>query len=331
VPSFDIKEARQFLVASPAPRTSRPVRMRGLMPYALLAVGFLAASYGVDAFFARRGGAPTIVATKTAMPPVVLTAVPPMATPTAAVVAETPAETPAPLAAAVPAATPIPFYKPAPPEAESSMLDQARLSEERAHLAKLRQAGLDPEKLLRRAGIAPARAEGGPFVALGDMRTAPQDDRRLAQLRSLLKTMPFAAPLIDFSVGSPFGPRRDPFNARIAFHTGLDLEAPFRSPVFSTAPGQIVFAGVKDAYGRCIEIDHGNGLVTRYAHLNRILVAPGQHVGAHQQIGELGSTGRSTGPHLHYEVLFDGRPQDPAKFLRAGATLKAAALARAAY
>src|SRR5665213_2921354 len=103
-----------------------------------------------------------------------------------------------------------------------------------------------------------------------------------------------------------------------AFHPGLDLGAPYLSAVYSTGPGVVAFTGVKGAYGRVVEIDHGHGMVTRYAHLHRILVARGQHVGTHQQVGELGSTGRSTGPHLHYEVLVDGRPADPARFLEAG-------------
>jgi murein DD-endopeptidase MepM/ murein hydrolase activator NlpD len=80
----------------------------------------------------------------------------------------------------------------------------------------------------------------------------------------------------------------------------------------------VIFTGVKDSYGKLVEIDHGHGIVTRYAHLHRILVARGQKIGAHHEIGELGSTGRSTGPHLHYEVLVDGTALDPEKFLQAG-------------
>ena len=145
-----------------------------------------------------------------------------------------------------------------------------------------------------------------------------EDQQRQAQLQKLLKTLPLTAPLVSYQIGSGFGPRRDPFNGREAFHTGLDLEAPYRTPVYSTAPGTVAFTGVKEGYGRTVEIDHGNGIVTRFAHLHRILVARGQRIGAHFEIGELGSTGRSTGPHLHYEVIVDGRPLDPAKFLEAG-------------
>jgi murein DD-endopeptidase MepM/ murein hydrolase activator NlpD len=185
----------------------------------------------------------------------------------------------------------------------------------------LASTGVDVERLLNRIGPAAsnAPAQGGPFVAFNSSAAAAaEDSQRQAQLQKLLKTMPLTAPLVNYQVGSGFGPRRDPFNGREAFHTGLDLEAPYRTPVYSTAPGTVLFTGVKEGYGRTVEIDHGNGIVTRFAHLHRILVARGQRIGAHSQIGELGSTGRSTGPHLHYEVIVDGRPLDPAKFLEAG-------------
>jgi len=185
----------------------------------------------------------------------------------------------------------------------------------------LASTGLDVERLLNRIGpvAANAPAQGGPFVALNSpTAVAAEDSQRQAQLQKLLKTLPLTAPLVNYQVGSGFGPRHDPFNGREAFHTGLDLEAPYRTPVYSTAPGTVIFTGVKEGYGRTVDISHGNGIVTRFAHLHRILVARGQRVGAHYEIGELGSTGRSTGPHLHYEVIVDGRPLDPAKFLEAG-------------
>jgi murein DD-endopeptidase MepM/ murein hydrolase activator NlpD len=137
-------------------------------------------------------------------------------------------------------------------------------------------------------------------------------------LQKLVGQLPLAAPLPHYQLESGFGARHDPFNGHTAFHSGLDLSAPYRSPVYSTAPGTVIFTGVKDNYGRVVEIDHGHGIVTRYAHLHRILVARGQKVDLHTAIGELGSTGRSTGPHVHYEVIVDGTPQDPEKFLQAG-------------
>jgi murein DD-endopeptidase MepM/ murein hydrolase activator NlpD len=110
----------------------------------------------------------------------------------------------------------------------------------------------------------------------------------------------------------------DPINHRESFHPGLDMDAPYRTTVYSTGAGTIIFTGNMDSYGRVVEIDHGHGIITRYAHLHRILVAKGQKVGLHTPIAELGSTGRSTGPHLHYEVRLDGQAVDPAKFMQAG-------------
>jgi murein DD-endopeptidase MepM/ murein hydrolase activator NlpD len=140
-----------------------------------------------------------------------------------------------------------------------------------------------------------------------------------------MKALPVTAPLGDYRLGSPFGAREDPINGRSSFHTGLDLDAPYDSKVFATAPGVVTYAGYRDDYGKIVEIDHGHGLTTRYAHLHQYTVSVGQHVGAHQQIGYLGSTGRATGPHVHYEVLVNGEPQDPAKFLQLGHIVPVAA------
>jgi murein DD-endopeptidase MepM/ murein hydrolase activator NlpD len=180
----------------------------------------------------------------------------------------------------------------------------------------LASTGLDVEKLLGRLNSVPV-GEGGPYIAL-DKRHLVQSDARNEQLQKILKTLPLAAPLVRYTLGSGFGGRTDPINHRQAFHPGVDLEAPYRTPVYSTAPGTVIFTGVKDSYGKVVEIDHGHGIVTRYAHLHRFMVVRGQKVPAHYEVGEVGSTGRSTGPHLHYEVLVDGTAQDPEKFLQAG-------------
>jgi murein DD-endopeptidase MepM/ murein hydrolase activator NlpD len=179
--------------------------------------------------------------------------------------------------------------------------------------------GLNVENFIARLG-GPAKSEGGPYIALGAPNQVSAGDRagREETLRKLLKTLPLAAPLGQYQLESPFGARLDPINHRQGYHPGIDLAATFRSPVYSTAPGVVTFAGVRDNYGKFVEIDHGNGIVTHYAHLHRITVARGQKVGAHQELGELGSTGRSTGPHLHYEVVADGEPLDPEKFLEVG-------------
>ena len=179
--------------------------------------------------------------------------------------------------------------------------------------------GLNVENFIARLG-GPAKGEGGPYIALGAAgQVSPQDQAaREETLRKLLKTLPLAAPLGQYQLESPFGARVDPINHRQGFHPGVDLVAGFRSPVYTTAPGVVTYAGPRDTYGKFVEIDHGNGIVTHYAHLHRVTVSRGQRVGAHQEVGELGSTGRSTGPHLHYEVVVDGEPLDPEKFLEVG-------------
>jgi len=177
--------------------------------------------------------------------------------------------------------------------------------------------GVNVDRLLGDLGAAPA-GQGGPFIALNPKRSAADEQRRTQELQKIVKSLPLAAPLAHFQVESGFGPRIDPFRHRSAFHSGVDLSAPYKTPVLATAPGTVTFTGSKDAYGRVVEISHGHGIVTRYAHLHRIQVALGQKVGQHQVIGELGSTGRSTGPHVHYEVLVDGIALDPEKFMEAG-------------
>jgi murein DD-endopeptidase MepM/ murein hydrolase activator NlpD len=215
------------------------------------------------------------------------------------------------------------------PEAQVAMLDTHSVADNpgRPVLRKgaskiealIASTGLDVSRLLSDVSdSAPARAEGGPFVPLGAATSAGEDARRHKMLEKLVETLPLGAPLDHYRVESPFGPRRDPFNHRRGFHTGIDLSAPYRTHVFSTAPGIVIFAGAEGEWGRLVEIDNGHGIITRYAHMHRVFVVKGQKVPAHYAIGELGSTGRSTGPHVHYEVVVDGTPVDPAKFLGAG-------------
>jgi murein DD-endopeptidase MepM/ murein hydrolase activator NlpD len=180
----------------------------------------------------------------------------------------------------------------------------------------LRSAGLDVQRLV--AQLSDNHAEGGPFVPppKADGASGGQAGRqKLAALQALAKTLPLAPPLARYEIGSRFGPRIDPFNHRLAFHTGLDMDAPYSAPVYATAPGTVIYAGWLGDYGKVVEIDHGFGIVTLYAHLRRCLVAVGQTLAAQAEIGLVGTTGRSTGPHVHYEVRVDGQPQDPEKFL----------------
>jgi murein DD-endopeptidase MepM/ murein hydrolase activator NlpD len=178
----------------------------------------------------------------------------------------------------------------------------------------LASAGVDVSRLFAR--LDSNRGQGGPFIPVArGVHPETLTPEKLAALRVLLKMLPVSAPLQSFEVSSPFGVRGDPENGHSSFHTGIDLRAPYMSPVYATAPGVVTYAGYRDDYGKVVEIDHGNGLATRYAHLSRYTVSVGQQVAGHAQIGFLGSTGRATGPHVHYEVLVNGEPQDPEKFL----------------
>jgi murein DD-endopeptidase MepM/ murein hydrolase activator NlpD len=181
----------------------------------------------------------------------------------------------------------------------------------------LASAGVDMDQLAARFGAAPA-GQGGPFISARNITQDAGDAATPDSVQRLLKMLPLAAPLEHYQLESGFGARVDPLNHRESFHSGLDFSAPYKSPVYNTAPGTVIFAGPRGDFGKVVEIDHGAGIVTRYAHLHRIMVAMGQHLADREQIGILGSTGRSTGPHVHYEVLVNGAAQDPEKFLLVG-------------
>ena len=190
----------------------------------------------------------------------------------------------------------------------------------------LRSAGVDVTQIFSKFGAEPG--EGGPFVVppkAGAPAAGAVSPEKLAAIESLAKTLPVSAPLAQYEINSPFGPRIDPFNHRVSFHTGIDLDAPYSSAVYATAPGIVIYSGWLVDYGNVVEIDHGLGIVTLYAHLRRCLVGVGQNIPAHGEIGLVGTTGRSTGPHVHYEVRVDGQPQDPEKFLALARLLPAPA------
>ena len=129
---------------------------------------------------------------------------------------------------------------------------------------------------------------------------------------------PTEPPVANAHKGSAFGWRIDPFTGHSALHTGLDFQAEPGTPIVAAAGGVVVTQEMHPAYGNMIEIDHGNNLVTRYAHTSRVFVKQGDVVKRGQKIAAVGTTGRSTGPHLHFEVLVQGMPQDPSKVLAAG-------------
>ncbi|MFQ5971084.1 MAG: peptidoglycan DD-metalloendopeptidase family protein [Alphaproteobacteria bacterium] len=193
----------------------------------------------------------------------------------------------------------------------------------------LRMTGLDLERLIERAGGGAPVGQGGPFVPVARdievgsvlaQQLASLDERlgRWKGIERVLEHLPLAAPLDGYHVSSRFGRRRDPIRGGMAMHHGLDFVSSPGSAVYTTAPGRVTFVGWKGGFGKMVEVDHGLGIRTRYGHLEKIFVKHGQVVGFRKKIGRVGNTGRSTGPHLHYEILMDGRPQDPLNFLRAG-------------
>ncbi len=142
------------------------------------------------------------------------------------------------------------------------------------------------------------------------------------RLTRTLSSVPVRKPVSgDLDLSSGFGVRIDPFTRSPAMHTGLDFQGDTGDPVRATANGTVTAAGWSGGYGKMVEVDHGNGFATRYGHLSAIDVQVGQSVKIGQAIGRLGSTGRSTGPHLHYETRVRGEAVDPLKFLRAGQKL----------
>ena len=194
----------------------------------------------------------------------------------------------------------------------------------------LRLAGLTPATYLPNGGSL-----GGPLIEEQDPRALAAvldiDEAFAARVQhaaaGLSETRALTAAVADLPLGRPtdesarssgFGVRLDPFTRRPAFHSGLDFSGAQMTPIYSTGPGVVSFTGVRAGYGNTVEIDHGRGLKTRYAHMPSIGVVAGQPVAVGQRVGGMGSTGRSTGTHLHYEVWVNGRPQNPDRFLRAG-------------
>lgn len=205
----------------------------------------------------------------------------------------------------------------------------AKSRAERLRLA-FRLAGLNPSNY-----VGQSSGLGGPLIdskdpkALGAVldvdpefaqriQSAATNMTDMKALNNAAGRLPFARPTLHAQQTSGFGFRYDPFTRRPAMHEGLDFAGGFMSPIYVTAPGIVSFAGVRSGYGNTVEVDHGRGFKTRYAHLQGISVRTGQRVGVGQRIGAMGSTGRSTGVHLHYEVWVNGRAQNPARFVKAG-------------
>jgi murein DD-endopeptidase MepM/ murein hydrolase activator NlpD len=204
-------------------------------------------------------------------------------------------------------------------------------------------AGVNPSELKVTPGRGGALVSGRSLT-LEELQATLADLDRLTEHRSDLMTVmesqlfdqkirkmmvPTQQPVQNSHLGSAFGWRIDPFTGRSALHTGLDFQADPGTAILAAAGGVVVTQEVHPQYGNMVEIDHGNDLITRYAHASRVWVKKGDLIKRGQKVADVGTTGRSTGPHLHFEVLVQGVPQDPQKFLAAGQNLASPQLARA--
>lgn len=186
-------------------------------------------------------------------------------------------------------------------------------------------------RLLEKAGVpVPSQlSTGGVYQELKSQSLSDELTlaRRVIEHRMHLgyttTNMPFARPLEGYPISSSFGPRTDPFLGKPAMHTGLDYRAPVGTPIKATGAGVVSMAKYNGGYGLSVEIIHENGLVTKYAHMRKILVSKGQRIERGDLVGTVGNTGRSTGPHLHYEVRINGEPINPMRMIRTGDRLKA--------
>ncbi|NMM12251.1 MAG: M23 family metallopeptidase [Rhodoferax sp.] len=203
-------------------------------------------------------------------------------------------------------------------------------------------AGVNPTEIKMKPGQGGVLVSGRP-LSVEELQATLADLDRLTDQRTDLMTVmesrlfdqkirnmmvPTQQPVAAGNLGSLFGWRIDPFTGRSALHTGLDFQADFGTSILAAAGGIVVTQEFHPAYGNMIEIDHGNDLITRYAHASKTLVKRGDLIKRGQKIAEVGTTGRSTGAHLHFEVLVQGIPQDPQKFLAAGRNLPSQRLAK---
>lgn len=211
-------------------------------------------------------------------------------------------------------------------------LRQTELAEQLVAVAARRTARA--ETAIRQLGLNPGtlasnhEGMGGPFVAAPTSTLAKKIKdpvflqlntllRRMTSMEQALVALPSSNPASVMMMSSGFGYRSDPFTGEGAMHAGLDFRGPIGTPIMASAPGTVSFAGVKSGYGNVVEIDHGRGIMTRYAHLSGFETNVGAKVSAGQRIARMGSTGRSTGSHLHFEVRLNGEALNPRKFLEA--------------
>jgi murein DD-endopeptidase MepM/ murein hydrolase activator NlpD len=204
------------------------------------------------------------------------------------------------------------------------LLAAVNLRASKAEVA-VRKLGFNPQQMVRNAN-----AQGGPFIPYPKASSDVADkgtafaalDRALYRMEVLERTLvalPSGNPADVLMMSSGFGARRDPFNGAGAMHAGLDFRGPVGTAILAAAPGRVSFVGSKSGYGNVVEVDHGQGIMTRYAHLSGFTSKVGQKVAAGMQIAKMGSTGRSTGSHLHFEVRLNGVAVNPRRFLEAKA------------
>lgn len=198
----------------------------------------------------------------------------------------------------------------------------SRITQTEQQMSRL---GIDTGRLVQQSAKR-SPGQGGPFIpaTLGDdggfaMGALIERMQHWNGMKAAMQRLPLAVPIHgEFELNSGFGTRADPLNHRSAIHEGLDFGAPIGTPVYATGEGVVTYADSWDRYGNTVEIDHGNGITTRYAHMSRIKVKEGQKVNRSTVIGLVGNTGRSTGSHLHYEVRVSDTAKDPIKFISVG-------------
>lgn len=209
-------------------------------------------------------------------------------------------------------------------------MEQSLAESQKTLRGALAETGLDTDKLAATTTIA--KGVGGPFVPFKVDASAGPFEATLSalqprisavyRLRGLVEQLPLRKPMQgEVDMTSNYGYRVDPFTRSPAMHTGIDFRAETGTPIRATAPGKVVSAEYTGGYGNMVEIEHAGGITTRYAHMSAISVSAGQMVTSGTLVGKVGTTGRSTGPHLHYETRIEGEPIDPTRFVRAGSKL----------
>ena len=210
-------------------------------------------------------------------------------------------------------------------QADVAAIKQVAQDRYRLTANEVKRLGLDPSRLQVRGGI------GGPFEEAQPQPVRAADPnfkalflswKKLEQLEQGTIAIPSTEPVRGTTFTSGFGVRSDPFRGRAAMHAGIDLSGPIGTPIYATADGLVGRSEWVSGYGNLVELDHGRGIQTRYGHLSRSMVAAGQRVKRGDVIALMGSTGRSTGSHLHYEVRIDGKAVNPVPFMQSSAYLQ---------